>query len=176
MYTKAFKQLLPRARIFFDGDRQLDEAIQSLTAELERFEHSTSDLCKEIPGNLVAFLERWSSLLFSKSDYQGFSKKELNQAVTLKLGKSKGCDAKAIERQANRVSKNKIKVLDELLIIKFFGLEMTIKDQFSSDSLCNSQLISFDREENLIKQMKYIVHAHIKTFYFDRKGTNYAQD
>ena len=176
MYVKAFKQLLPRAQIFFDGDRQLDEAIESLTAELERFENSTSDLCEEIPGNLVTFLDRWASLLFRKSDYQGFGKEELNQSVILKLGKSEGCNVHAIEKQANRVSRNKIKVLDELLTIKFFGLEMSVKDQFSSESFCNSPLVSFNREENLISQMKYIVHAHIEDLYFDSKGTNYAQD
>lgn len=176
MYNKAFKQLLPRAQIFFDGDKQLDEVIQSLTAEFERFENSTSDLCEEIPGDLFAFLDRWATFLFRKSDYQGFGKEELNQVVILKLGKSEGCDATAIEKQANRVSKNKIRVLDELLTIKFLGLDMSIKDQFSSESVCNTPLISFNREENLIRQMKYIVHAHIEDLYFDSKGTNYAQN
>lgn len=176
MYTKAFKQLLPRSPIFYDGDKKLDDVIQSLTTELERFENSTSDLCEEIPGNLFSFLDRWASLLLRKSDYQGFGKEELNQAVILKLGKSEGCDVYAIEKQANRVSKNKIRISEGLLTIKFFGLEMSIKDQFSSDSYCNSPMISFNREENLIKQMKYIVHAHIEDLYFDSKGINYAQD
>jgi len=176
LLAKAFKQLLPRSSIFFEGDKDFEQAVESLTRQLELFERYSRSISNEIPGQLDVYLARWHAFLFRKQQESSLSSGNKNRSVALKLGQASGCTIQSLEKYANTVSINEVAVKEELLSIKFIGTELTLTDSYDSNSACDLPLRSFKREEGLIEHMKYILHAHLDRKYFDEEGKDYASN
>lgn len=182
-------KLLPKGEIFSEPSTPLENFIDAITKELDRVKDFMDCLFSETPmklnekfegSHLKGYLTDWEVFTDPVFDHEDSTQCEHERlkSIISALSSSGGQSPEYLSYVASRASGQKIIATSSSipLTISVIGLKIKQTSVFTCTANANEKLTQYQRDENTIKTIERIKHAHLDSRYYDKDKTIYAQN